>query len=76
LRHCGFSHGAVLLLKPFWTGPPHVVQLRSIVIEYFSEEGVFHLQNLDPQCQNTAPSIDAWKENSIAANLLRGPLTT
>ena len=48
LRHCAFSHGAVLL-KPFWTGPPHVVQLRSIVIEYFSEEGVFHLQNLGPE---------------------------
>ena len=48
LRHCAFSHGAVLL-KPFWTGPPHVMQLRSIVIEYFSEEGVFHLQNLGPE---------------------------
>ena len=48
LRHCAFSHGAVLL-KPFWTGPPHVVQLRSIVIEYFSEEGVFRLQNPGPE---------------------------
>ena len=48
LRHCAFSHGAVLL-KPFWTGPPHVVQLRWIVIEYFSEEGISHLQNLGPE---------------------------
>jgi len=65
----GWFRSTSVLLKPFWTRPSHVVQLRSIVIEYCSEESGLPSQNLGPDPHRVTsqssrvrkPSVVTWR---------------